>query len=357
MPEAQAAPAPTATAAPATAAPATTEPVAAPGGEAPNAAPPKKGKARHAEIRAQLAAKTAPTAETPAADAKPADAKTTPPATTEPEKPKPAVGAVMRLTSENQKLKSELDEVRTKLETSSKGETVEALRARVKADPAVLFDMFGEDIDADEDKRWTRLVDSIRDRNDPASAGLREVEKLKKELADRDAKAAEEAKARTESERAARRREHTAKILTEGFKDEIGEAIVDASKYPYVNHLTKVGEVDAHAGVSATVRDMVIEFEKAQKRQPTDTEIAKFIGIAAEQAETYFSKRAKNWHLEQQAAPPPPAPTEQRRVPTTIGSGLGGRDPGGIDTKKLSAREKHALIRERLRTAARQPAN
>ena len=264
----------------------------------------------------------------------------------------------MRLTSENQKLKSELDEVRTKLEASSKGETVEALRARVKADPAVLFDMFGEDIDADEDKRWTRLVDSIRDRNDPATAAQREVAALRKQLADKEEGEKKTAAERAEQERAARRREHTAKILTEGFKDEIGEAIVDASKYPYVNHLTKVGEVDAHAGISSTVRDMVVEFEKAQKRPPTDTEIAKFIGIAAEQAEAYFSKRAKNWHLEQQAAPPPaaPAPTETRR-PTTIGSGLGGRDPGGIDTKKLSKREQHELIRQRLREATRQPAN
>lgn len=329
-------------------------------------AKPKTGKARHDQIRAQLAAKKDSPADaekgpsnTPGpagVDAASEAKKDSQPATTEPEKPKPAVGAVMRLTAENTKLKGELDDIRGKLEAHGKTESLEALRARVKADPAVLFDVFGEDIDADENNRWTKLVESIRDRSDPGNAAAREVEKLKKQLAERDAKAEADQKTKAEQDRAQRRREHTAKILTEGFKDEIGEAIVDSSKYPYVNHLTKVGEVDAHAGISSTVRDMVIEFETAQKRQPTDAEIAKFIGIAAGEAETYFSKRARNWQLTQ-PAPAPVTQTEEPRRPTTIGSGFGGRDPGGVDTSKLTAKQKHDLIRQKLRSSRQQPAN
>lgn len=339
----------TATQTPADAAPAATE--AAP---AQNAKPdaPKRGKARHAEIRAKLAKSAAepeakadakPT-ETPAAEPK----KDSQPPTTEPEKPKPAVGAVMRLTAENTKLKGELEELRGKVEAAGKTESLDSLRARVKADPAVLFDVFGEDIDADENGRWTKLVESIRDRQDPGNAAAREVEKLKKQLAERDAKAAEEQKTKAEQERAARRRAHTAQILTEGFKDEIEGAIVDASKYPYVNHLTKVGEVDVHAGVSATVRDMVVEFEQAQKRQPTDKEIAKFIAIAAGEAEAYFAKRAKNWQLATPA--PAAAPEEERRTPTTIGSGFGSRQPPRVDKSQLSKKERHEEIRARLRS-------
>ena len=92
---------------------------------------------------------------------------------------------------------------------------------------------------------------------------------------------------------------------------------------------------------------MVVEFEQAQKRMPTDPEIAKFIAIAAGQAEEHFSKRAKNWQLVQ------PAPTEtpvERKAPTTIGSGLGSRQPPQVDKSQLSKKERHEEIRARLRS-------
>jgi regulator of replication initiation timing len=361
MPDAQQ---PAAAAPVTSAAPSTPETPAAPAAETPAKPAVKlKGRAAHDAIRAKLtAAKAAPAGDKPADDASnapaagdlpaPAAAKTQPAPTEPSEEKKPAVGAVMRLTAENTKLKGQLEELQAKHEVASKAETIEAFRERVKADPAVIFDVFGADLGEDGEKQWERLVDAVRDRADPSSAAdrkaLSEVEALKKQLADRDAEAAK----RAEDDRAQKRRAHTAQILTEGFKDEIGETIVDSAKYPYVNHLTKVGEVDVHAGISATVLDLVVEFQKSQKRQPSDAEIAKFIAISAEQAEQHFAKRAKNWQLPQAAAPAP-ATTETPERPTTIGSQLGGRDAGGVDTRKLSPREKHALIRERLRTANR----
>jgi hypothetical protein len=372
MPEAQApAPAPSATPAATSAEPTQGAPVSAPGAAQTPAKPePKKtGKARHAEIRAKLTAskaaapaqtgdRPADSAATPAAKTEPGKTDSAPAASTEPEKAKPAVGAVMRLTAENTKLARELEDVRGKLEAASKGESIASLRERVKNDPAVIFDVFGEDLDADENARLTKLNDAVLARLDPASAAERErdarIATLEKERDEERRKNAE----RDEQDRARSRREHTAKVLTEGFKDEIGETIVDAAKYPWVNHLTKVGEVDVHAGISATVRDLVVEFQKAQKRNPSDAEIAKFIAISAEQAEEHFAKRAKNWSLPSAAPAPaatPPAP-ERRPTPTTIGSALGSRAPAGVDVTKLSKKERHALIRQRLRDANRQAA-
>lgn len=360
MPDAQTPAAPAASAAPAT----STETVAAPAAETPPQAkaPKLKGRAAHEAIRAKLAAKAAPAGDKPA-DAKPDASKTEPAAegktapakdaaaSTEPEAKKPAVGAVMRLTAENTKLTNELAEVRSKLEAASKAETVESLRAKVKKDPAVLLDLFGADLSEDENERLTKLNDAVLARLDPAGAADRErdaeIAALKKQLADADKAKAETA----EQEKARARREHTAKVLTDGFKDDIGETIVDSSKYPYVNHLTREGVVDVHAGISATVRDLVVEFAKAQKRNPTDAEIAKFIAISAEQAEQHFAAQARKWQLPN-AATPAPAPTETRPAVTTIGSGLGNRT-GAVDTSKLSPRERHALIRERLRAANR----
>lgn len=263
----------------------------------------------------------------------------------------------MRLTAENTKLTNELAEVRAKLEAAGKAETVESLRERVKKDPAVILDIFGADLSEDENERLTKLNDAVLARLDPESAADRErdseIAKLKKALADKEKTDAE----RAEQDRARARREHTAKVLTDGFKDDIGETIVDSSKYPYVNHLTREGVVDVHAGISATVRDLVVEFQKAQKRNPTDAEIAKFIAISAEQAETHFATQAKKWQLPTVAAPPAAVAPAARETPTTIGSQLGGRTPGEVDVSKLSPRQRHALIRERLRTANRQSAN
>lgn len=362
MPEAQAAPAPSAEAAPN----ATPAPVSAPGAETPPAGdrPPegkqpekKRGKARHAEIRAKLAAsKDAPAGDKPTeapAAAPPAKKPETPAA--EPDKPKPAVGAVMRLTAENTKLKGELEDLRGKLESASKGETVASLRERIKADPAVIFDVFGEDLGEDGEKQWERLVDSVRDRSDPTAKAEREtrseVDKLKAQLAEREAQDAERGKA----ERDQRARAHTASWLTEGHKSEDGTVQIDPAKYPYVNHLTKIGEVDVHLGVAMAARKLIGDFEAANGRKPNDTEVARMVQISADQAEAHFSARAKRWSLPTPAAAPTteaPAAADKPRV-TTIGSGLGSRAPGGVDPKTLSKKERHALISQRLREANR----
>jgi len=351
MPEAQAAPAPAAASSPAT----TPEPISAPGAETPPAAnePKKRGKARHAEIRAQLAKAAGKPA--PAPEAKPADAA---PAADKPaeEPKKPAVGAVMRLTAENTKLKARLDELETASKKSASGETIESLRERVKKDPAVLFDVFGADLDVDENNRLVKLNDAVLGRADPEHAKQREVlsevEKLKKQLADKDAEVASAA----ERDRDHRARAHTSQVLTDGFKSEDGKVVIDPAKYPFVNHLTKSGEVDAHLGVMHATRELAADFRKTKGREPTETEIIGFISIAAGQAEEYFSKRAKNWQLPQAPATTPAPEPDQRRTPTTIGSGLGGRAALGADTRQLSKREKHELIRQRLRQANRQAA-
>jgi hypothetical protein len=368
MPEAQAAPAPApAPAATPTEAGATEQTPAKP-------AVKLKGRAAHQAIRAKLAGSKSPAAALAEGAAKAQDAAAaaaTAPAKadgddkdskapaakaatpTEPsEEKKPAVGAVMRLTAENTKLKSQLEELQGKIESAGKAETVESLRARVKKDPAILLDLFGADLSEDENERLTKLNDAVLARLDPAHAAERErderVAKLEKEL---EAERAEKSKL-TQREKEQARREHTARTLTEGYKDEIGETIVDSAKYPWVNHLTKVGEVDIHAGISNTVADLVRAFIAAQKRNPTDGEVAKMIAISASEAEEHFSKRSKNWQLPQAAAPAQAMPSAPER-PTTIGSSLGGR-AGGVDASKLSPREKHALIRERLRQSQRQ---
>jgi hypothetical protein len=361
MPDAQAAPAPAADAAQN----ATPAPVSAPGAEPPAGEKPadgkqpekKRGPARHAEIRAKLAATKS---ETPAAGDKPTDATASPPPATkseataaEPEKPKPAVGAVMRLTAENTRLKSELDELRGKLDVATKGETVSALRERIKADPAVIFDVFGDAIDADGEKAWERLVDSVRDRNDPVAKAEREtrseVERLKAKLAEREAQDAERGK----SEAVQRARAHTASWLTEGHTSEDGAVKIDPAKYPYVNHLTKVGEVDVHLGVAMAARKLVAEFESTNGRKPSDVEVARMVQISADAAEEHFAKRAKRWSLTPSAPPIAAPPAAKTPRPTTIGSGLGNRAPGGVDPKTLSKKERHQLISARLREANR----
>jgi hypothetical protein len=351
MADQQAAPAPAVTA------PATTEAVSAPA-ETPSAAvakkPAKTGAARHAEIREKLATAPAEGAnETPAPE-KPVDAP--PP---EPEKPKPAVGAVMRLTSENSKLKTQIEELQaavTKANGSGNSETVAALRERVKKDPAVLLDIFGADLDEDETKRLGRLSNAWLDRADPESAKQREVlskiEKLEQELQqEREGK-----KVLAQQDKDGRARAHTAKVLTDGHKADDGTVVIDPTKYPYVNQLTKAGEVDAHAGVMYATREMADAFREKNKREPNDTEIVTMIGIAAGEAEAYFAKRAKNWELPG-AAPPPAEEPPTKRTPTTIGAGLGSRAPSAVDTSGLSKAEKHALIREKLRRAQAQSAN
>ena len=337
------------TAAPA-AQPAKPEPVSAPAAEAPPAEKPKRGRARHDEIRAKLAAVPAdPAQAAPAETPKPAADPT-------PEPKKPAVGAVMRLTSENSKLKSDLEALQAKLAAASKGETLDSLREKVKKDPAILFDVFGADLDADEQKRLAKFNDAVLNRADPAYKAQSEVDeriaKLEREL--EEARKGEQTRA--SQDRDAKARAHTAMVLTEGFKAEDGTAVIDPAKYPYVNHLTKTGEVDAHAGVMYATRELASAFREKNGRDPTDREIATMIGIAASEAEAYFSKRAKNWQLP--SAEPAPAPVADepaaRPTPRTIGSGLGSRAPGAVDTKHLSKSEKHALIRERLRRAQAQ---
>jgi hypothetical protein len=351
-------PAPTGTQAdPAAAAsePAKAEPVAA----TPAAEPAKSGKERHDAIRAKLAAatKTKPdggtTVPAPAAAATPAA-----------EAKKPTVGAVMRLTSENTKLTNRVAELEgeiAKRSTSGDGETIASLRERVKKDPAVLFDVFGADIDEDETKRLAKLNDLVLERADPASAKDREtrseVEKLKAKLAEKDA---EDAK-RAMSDRDRNARSHTAKVLTEGVKADDGSLLLDPAKYPYVNHLTKTGEVDAHAGVMHATRDLAKAFREENKREPTDDEIVTLITIAADEAEAYFAKRAKNWALTQPdpaaaASEPAKAVEQARRVPRTIGSQMGGHTPANPDKSKLSKSERHEAIRDKLRRSQQQSA-
>jgi hypothetical protein len=356
--------APTGTqAAPATAAsePAKAEPVAA----APAAEPVKRGKDRHAEIKAKLAAATKTKPEGGTTVPAPAAAATPP---TEAKKPeadakKPTVGAVMRLTSENTKLTNRVAELEgeiAKRSTSGDGETIASLRERVKKDPAVLFDVFGADIDEDETKRLAKLNDLVLERADPASAKDREtrseVEKLKAKLAEKEA---EDAK-RAMSDRDRNARAHTARVLTEGVKADDGSVLLDPAKYPYVNHLTKTGEVDAHVGVMHATRDLAKAFREENKREPTDDEIVTLITIAADEAEAYFAKRAKNWALTQPApapvAEPAPAAESVRRVPRTIVSTMGGHTPANPDKSKLSKAERHEAIRDKLRRAQQQSA-
>lgn len=319
---------------------------------------PKTGKARHEEIRAKLTAAKpakASTTEPPAPDAPPGEPKPgDPPKPPEPEK-KPAVGAVMRLTAENTRIKSELDELRTKLAASGKAETVESLRERVKKDPAVLLDVFGEDLDADEQKRLIRFNDAVLSRSDPAYKEQRErddrVAKLEKELETERASKAEMAS----RERDDRAREHTASVLTDGHKSDDGKVVIDPAQYPYINHLAKVGVVDTHRGVMFAVRDMAMDFRQSKGRDPSDAEIIGMIGIAAGEAEKHFKAQAAKWQLP--SAAPAPAPTEPARpMPRTIGGDFGARDARGVDISKLSAAERHALIRQRLRDANRQAA-
>lgn len=356
MPEAQAA-APAAAAEPAATA---ATPVAAEPAK-PHASP-KRGEARHDEIRAKLAAAkpsvgTAKPGENVTVEGGTAAIEAKPVATPEPEKPKPAVGAVMRLTAENTKLQGRIDELTTKLEAASKGETVESLRAKVKKDPAVLLDTFGADLDEDETKRLVKFNDAVLGRSDPAYAKDREirseVDELKKQIAERDAALATS----NSKDRDARARTHTATILTEGHKADDGTLVIDPAKFPYVNHLTKAGEIDAHAGVMHATREMATDFRTKQGREPTDAEIINMIGIAASEAEAYFAKRAKNWSLP--AAPVAAAETDEdapaeRKTPTTIGSGFGSNRAGTVDKKQLSKAEKHELIRDRLRKASAQ---
>ena len=339
------------------------EPVTAPGAGTPppeQAKPPekKRGKARHAEIRAKLNASKDSKQATgaanddggavPAAGATPAPASKTP-APTEPDKPKPAVGAVMRLTAENTKLKAELDELRGKHDVLSKGETIAALRERVKKDPSVLLDVFGEDLDADENKRLERLNDAVLRRADPAYAAERErderVSKLERERDEERAKNASFQQREVDDRGAA----YTGKLLTGEEKGADGKPLFDATKYAYVNHLTKTGEIDAHRGVMFAVRGMGKDFEAANGRKPSDVEITEMVRIAADQAETYFAKRAKNWSLPQAEAPKTNAPP----IPTTIGSGMGARAAGVADPKLLTKRERHEAISQRLREANR----
>lgn len=346
MAEAQAAPAV------AEAAPAQTETVTAPAETTeakPAAAPKKKGAARHDEIRAKLTETVAVATKTddkPAAKVEATDAK--PPETKAEEKPKPAVGAVMRLTAENTKLKGQLEELQGKLTASSKGETLESLRERVKKDPAAILDVFGEDLDPDENNRLTKLNDAVLARLDPSYREQKDrddrVAKLEKELADRDAAAAE----RASKDRDDRAASQTGKLLTEGFKGDDGAQLLDPAKYPYINHLTKSGEVDAHRGVMLAVREMAADFRKVKSRDPNDAEIVGFIGIAADQAETYFTKRSKNWQPPQAAAPEPQTP----KTPTTIGSGMGVRAPSAPSHSQLSKDQKHEAIRQKLRAQA-----
>lgn len=349
-PKAAAAPAKAQAAPPVIAARPNAPSVIAPAADVPGTVAKAKAKGdRHAEIKAKLAA-SQPATETPPADGETPTPEPTKP--TEPEPKKPAVGAVMRLTAENTKLKGDLEAAHSKLEAASKGESLEALRERIKKDPAVLFDVFGAELGEDEGARLAKLNDAVLDRADPTSVARREamteVDKLKAQLAARDAEVAKVAAEQRDSNA----RAHTAKVLTEGHKADDGTLVIDPAKFPYINHLTKTGEVDAHAGVMHATRDLAAEFRKEQKREPNDAEIATMIGIAAVEAEAYFSKRAKNWTLPQLVpTEQTPAPTE-RKTPTTIGSQFGRRSPGLVDASHLTKAERHEAIRQRLRSSA-----
>ena len=326
----------------------------------------KRGTAKHEEIRAKLAASKK--TETPAAaapDGKPAEAAKADdgkPAETKPEaeKPKPAVGAVMRLTAENTKLKADLDDLKAKLETASKGESVASLREKVKKDPAILLDVFGEDIGEDVEKRLARLADAALERNDPARAAERErderVAKLERE---RDAEKAENARLKS-ADRDAKAREHTAKVLTEGHKGEDGTLVIDPAKYPAANALAKAGIVDSHLGIMLATRDLAADFRKEKGREPTEPEIVTMIRIAADEAETHFAEQAKKWVEVARAMGLVPAQAsvaaepEPRAVPTTIGSQFGRRSPGMVDTSRLSKAERHELIRQKYRASLNQ---
>jgi len=347
MPEAQTpAPAPAAT-------PDTPAPVTAPAAEAAAPEKPKlRGKARHAEIKANLAkAKAAPKVAASEADTPKPDAPAPIGDPPKPDEPKPAdeakdkkpVGAVMRLTAENTKLKQQIDD----LQKSAKAETVESLRAKVKKNPAVLLEVFGGDIAEDENERLTKLNDAVLAAIDPAHAAERErderVAKLEKELEQE--RAAKQTLAEKDIED--RRAGLTAKWMTEGYTAANGQKLLDPSKFPYVNHLSKAGEVDVHRGIAGAVHSMASDFIKANDRRPTDDEIADMHRIAAEKAEAHFSKRAKNWQLPQAAAPAPSAPA----TPTTIGSGMGSR-AGATEKPVLRGRARHEEIRRQLRAAS-----
>jgi len=104
-------------------------------------------------------------------------------------------------------------------------------------------------------------------------------------------------------------------------------------------------------------RELADEFREKNKRQPNDAEIAQLISIAAEETEKHFVSEANKWAdvlraLGLVAAPAEEAPA--RRTPTTIGSSFGAGQTAPVDKSKLTKRERHELIRARLRQANRE---
>ena len=292
-----------------------------------------------AAINAKLRAAGA--SDSPAAQDAKAPAEPAKPAEPAPEVQR-SVAVISRLSAENRALKEQIKAAEAK--SADQTDSVAALRVRVKADPGVLLDVFGADISADESKRLEAFNDAVIRRGDPARIAMsdqdRKIADLEAKLADRDAKDKERA-AQASDERG---RGNVQRAMTEGFKDGDVE-VIPAGAYPYCEHLTKIGQEDAFGAVLAAAREMTIDFQKVNDREPSRKEVGEFIKISAETLEKHYRERVLAAQLPRKNEP------EQRAkdpTPRTITSDMGSGGTAATKDRPMTKDERHAAIRAKL---------
>jgi hypothetical protein len=262
-----------------------------------------------------------------------------------------SVAVISRLSADKRALESRVKELEAK--SADQTDSVAALRAKVKADPGVLLDVFGADIAEDETKRLEAFNDAVIRRADPTrvaqTAQDREIADLRARL-DAKEKADQERASQASDERG---RGNVQRAMVEGFRD--GDVqVIPAGAYPYCEHLTKIGQEDAFGGVMLAAREMAVAFQESEGREPTRKEVGEFIKIAADTAEQHFRDRtiAAQLPVKTDTVTQAKDPTPRTITPDMSAGGTVARP-----SRTLSKEERHAEITAKLRKETAQAAS
>jgi hypothetical protein len=307
----------------------------------------KLREAKQAERGEKVEAKAAPEGKS---DDAPKGEEPKPEAKTEakekPEKDR-SVATIAKLSAENRDLKAKLAHFDGKAAVETKADFI----AKVKTDVSLLLK------EVDDPELLVKLAEAKYRELTPEEKIKHEVDQklaaYEKKLADSEAeKTAAQHKAVEEATYAG-----TASILANGFKSDDGSIVIDNSKWPLCQRVTKLGEADAPRMATAIMSALA----KDLGTKPTDHQTATFLQVAFDQLEQAFSKKAEAYRLDPPASKEPPktnaVPGAKDQRPKTINNRMasGGRLPT-ITPKPVTRAEREARKAEIMANYTRQRA-